>query len=221
MMLATTHQQRHDDHRGQQARGDQVAGVGVGGEGVQRIDLLGGAAGADLALAMAAETRPASIRAASTGPKLAGDPQGHDLGHDLLGVEAPAAGVDVERQGRAGGTRWRSGLHHRQGEEADARRAGGRGWPKNHGGEQHGPGRPATANRATRPAVRSGVLDHATSVQADQLQGEGGPQSQARSGPRAGLGRVWRGGGRRRLESRLERRLERQEEAPTAAGTGR
>ena len=108
-------QQGHHQDAGQKARADQVA-ERVGRQGAHGVDLFGRAHGPDLGGDGRGDPS-GQHQGRQHRPELAGDPQRHDLRHDLLGVEAPAAGIDVERQRRSGEHCCQA--DHRQGEIAD------------------------------------------------------------------------------------------------------
>ena len=102
--------------RGEHARQHQVLHR-VGGERGQRVDLLGHAHGAELGGDRGGDAA-GDHQAAEHRAELAHDADGDDRGHHGLGVEAGAAGIDLQRQRGAGEERGQA--DDRQREVADA-----------------------------------------------------------------------------------------------------
>ena len=95
-----------DEHRHGQHRRDARAGrvryfIGFGGEGDERVDLLGHLHRADLGRDGGGDAAR-DHQAAEDGAELADHADGDDGGHDGFGVEARAAGVDLQRERAAG-----------------------------------------------------------------------------------------------------------------------
>jgi hypothetical protein len=114
----------HRHQQGQRQGGGQHAGHGevfhrVGGERDQRVDLFGDLHRADLGGDGGGDAAR-DHEPAEDGPKFPRDADGDDLGHHGLGVEARAAGVDLQRQ-RAAGEKRRE-AHHGQREPADVQK---------------------------------------------------------------------------------------------------
>ena len=83
---------------------------------MQRVDLFGGAHGADFS--RDARGHPArQHQGGDDRSQLSHNAHGDDVGHKAFRVKTRAAGIDVERQRRAGEQRRQP--HHRQGEKAD------------------------------------------------------------------------------------------------------
>ena len=108
-------QQRQCEQTGQQARRHQVF-HGIGGQGAQRVDLVGDPHGAEFGRHRGTHT-PGDHEASQDRPEFTYDGQDDHAGGRTRGVEAGEAGVALQRDdhaGEQGGQR-----HDRQAEEGE------------------------------------------------------------------------------------------------------